>query len=110
MANKTRIEDIIEIPENPEGSRFDKEQWSEMMMSVWIQWWKIYYRTHRDDIDNSLQDFTNKVFTQLGKYVEALEGAEKNSNSDNSGSVVSIDSVPVHGSDPEDDTDSTITT
>lgn len=52
------------------------------MQSIWIQWWKIYYRTHRDEIDVSLQDFTNKVFVQLGKYVEALENAEKTGSSD----------------------------
>lgn len=77
---KTRIEDIIEIPDNPEGSGFTQEQWSEIMTSIWIQWWKVYYRTHRDEVDTSLQSFTEKVFAQLGKYVEALEAAERNQN------------------------------
>jgi hypothetical protein len=109
----TKIEDIIEIPDNPEGSGFSKEQWSEMMQSIWIQWWKIYYRTHRDEIDTSLQDFTNKVFVQLGKYVEALENAEKNSPSDGSSDVVNPGPVlvpSISSTDAEDDTDAAVTT
>jgi hypothetical protein len=108
----TKIEDIIEIPDNPEGSGFSTEQWSEMMTTVWVQWWRIFYRTHRDEIDVSLQDFTNKVFVQLGKYVEALESAEKNSPSNNSGVMDNPGPVLVPSMviDPEDDTDTTVTT
>jgi hypothetical protein len=68
-----QIEDIIELPENPEGSGFTDDQWKEIMVSIWVQWWKIYCRQNRDRIDESLQDFTDKVFAHLGKYVEELE-------------------------------------
>lgn len=114
----TKLEDIIELPENPDGSGFNQEQWNEIMTSIWVQWWRIHYRTHRDEIDVSLQDFTNKVFTQLGKYVEALESAEK-TVADNSSavSVPVVDDTHVAGNDgnerdtdPEDDTDPAITT
>jgi hypothetical protein len=55
-----KVAELIEIPENPPESGFTDEQWSEIMTSIWVQWWRVYYRTHRDEIDESLQNFTNK--------------------------------------------------
>ncbi len=73
----TTIESIIEIPPNPEGSGFTQEQWADTMTSIWVQWWKIFYYQHRDEIDTSLQAFTEKVFNQLQSYVDSLEGVQE---------------------------------
>lgn len=92
------IDHAINIPDKPAELEITDADWEKFMRSVWLRWWKSYYRQYQEEIDASLNDFTIRVFAAAEKRAAASTG--------NAAPSAHRSNV----ADPEDDTNDSVTT
>jgi hypothetical protein len=64
------MQGFIVTPPKPEGLPMQDSEWADIMQQIWLGWWSLYYEQHKEEIDKSLQDFTDRVFEKIMKYAE----------------------------------------
>lgn len=57
------IEAAINVPDKPvEFDTITQADWEKIMKGIWLHWWKVYYQQYQEEIDDSLAEFTHRVF------------------------------------------------